>query len=65
MGIEHHDQVIVMGDLNYRINDLSRQQVIELCNQNKISEIINEDDLTKARDAYNFSLHSQSFENKF
>ena len=58
MGIETHDNVIVMGDLNYRINDLTRQQVIDLCDQNKILDIINEDDLIKARDAYNFSLHS-------
>ena len=40
MGIENHQHAIVLGDLNFRINALSRQEVMEKIKQGKISELL-------------------------
>ena len=37
MTMENHQQVLLMGDLNFRIRDLDRDQVIEACKLGKLS----------------------------
>lgn len=60
MGVENHSQVIVLGDLNFRINAYNREEVLEKIKQKKIDELLEKDDLIKAFDKYNFTPTSQN-----
>jgi hypothetical protein len=64
MGIENHTQVFFLGDLNFRINDLSRIQVMQKIEQKKIDELLKEDDYTKSIKQFNFNQR-QTAETKF
>ena len=33
MGVEAHDQVILLGDLNFRLSELSRDKIINHANK--------------------------------
>lgn len=45
MAVENHDQVILMGDMNFRINAFSREQVLQLIFNEQCDQILQEDDL--------------------
>jgi hypothetical protein len=32
MSVENHDHIILMGDLNFRINDLTKKETLALIN---------------------------------
>lgn len=53
MTIEKHEQVFLLGDLNFRIDAMNREQVLSKINGNRFDEILREDDLIKAFDLYN------------
>mmetsp|Transcript_16961 Transcript_16961/g.26122 ORF Transcript_16961/g.26122 Transcript_16961/m.26122 type:complete len:255 (-) Transcript_16961:149-913(-) len=52
MTVEKHSQVILLGDLNFRIGMLSREEVIEKCKQKQIAELLCQDTLVLAFDKY-------------
>ena len=58
MTVDTHSQVILMGDLNYRINALNRDQVCEKVKQNKCEDLLKEDDLIMAFDKFNINKKS-------
>ena len=45
MAIENHKQVLFLGDLNFRINALSRDEVLTKVQTNKLKLLLEEDDL--------------------
>jgi hypothetical protein len=55
MGIENHQHAIVIGDLNFRINAFSRQEVLDRIKSGKINELLDQDDLILAFDKFNFT----------
>ena len=55
MGIENHQHAIVLGDLNFRIDAFTRQEVLEKIKQRKITELLDQDDLILAFDKFNFT----------
>jgi hypothetical protein len=52
MGLENHSQAIVLGDLNFRIDAYTREEVIERIKSNNLGEILDQDDLIKAFDRF-------------
>ena len=52
MTVDNHQQVFLIGDLNFRINALTRQQVLEKIEANKCDELLKEDDLIVAFERY-------------
>ena len=45
MAIEKHDQVFLMGDLNFRIKELTKDEVFDNISKNNLSTILNKDGL--------------------
>ena len=45
MTIEHHDQVILLGDLNFRINTMTRGEVMDRIEKNDINSLLDQDNL--------------------
>ena len=44
-----------MGDLNFRIDAYSREEVLQKIKQGKIEDLLEEDDLIKAFDKFSFT----------
>lgn len=63
MSVERHEQVFLLGDLNFRVDGFSREQVLALIHEKKISDILQEDDLVKLFDKFN--LKQVKFNNKY
>jgi hypothetical protein len=40
MAIENHNQVFLLGDLNFRINTMTRNQVMERIEKDRINELL-------------------------
>ena len=40
MAIENHNQVILLGDLNFRINTMTRQEVMSCIQKNDINKLL-------------------------
>jgi endonuclease/exonuclease/phosphatase family metal-dependent hydrolase len=53
MTVDNHEQVILMGDLNFRINAFTRQEAMEKIKQGRFTELIREDDLSLAFEKFN------------
>ena len=49
MAIENHDQVILLGDLNFRLVDLTRNTILAKIEANDLRPLLNRDALTLAR----------------
>ena len=49
-----------MGDLNFRIDAFTREEVLEKIKSRKLEDLLAEDDLIKAFDKYNFTPSSSS-----
>ena len=45
MAIENHNFVFLIGDLNYRIKEYSREEVIEIANKMEFSKLLLNDGL--------------------
>jgi hypothetical protein len=65
MTVDCHDQVILMGDLNFRINALTRDQVIEKISQNRSEDLLQEDDLILSFEKFNLMNRKLQMENKY
>ena len=65
MAVENHQQVLLMGDLNFRINAYSRKEVIEKINDSKLDDLIKEDDLIVAFDKFNAVNRKQIMDNRY
>lgn len=63
--VENHDQVLLMGDLNFRINAFSRDEVIDKIKKNKREELLNEDDLIVSFEKFNQMTRKQQMENRY
>jgi len=53
MAVENHQQAILLGDLNFRINSMTRAEVLQKIEKEKIGELLDQDDLVLAFDRYN------------
>jgi hypothetical protein len=51
-----------MGDLNFRIDAYSREEVLQKIKQGKIEDLLEEDDLIKAFDKFSFTPSSSTSE---
>lgn len=63
MAVENHDQVILMGDLNFRINALTREQVLQHIYNDQCDLILKEDDLIISFQNFNQN-RKQQLENR-
>lgn len=63
MAIEHHDQVILLGDLNFRINTMTREEVMERIEKKDINSLLDQDNLVVTFDQ--MSNTKKSLENKY
>ena len=63
MTIEHHDQVILLGDLNFRINTMTRGEVMDRIEKNDINSLLDQDNLVVTFDQ--MSNTKKSLENKY
>ena len=52
MTVENHNHVFLMGDLNFRISNLSRAQILEQIRKNDMATLLDQDTLTLARFNY-------------
>mmetsp|Transcript_16082 Transcript_16082/g.27153 ORF Transcript_16082/g.27153 Transcript_16082/m.27153 type:complete len:319 (-) Transcript_16082:43-999(-) len=56
MTIENHSQAIILGDLNFRIGDMERDEVLNKVRQERIQDLLDRDDLIKAFDKSCFAM---------
>jgi len=63
MAIENHNQVILLGDLNFRINTMTRQEVMSCIQKNDINKLLDQDNLVVTFDQ--MSNSKKSLENKY
>lgn len=49
MAVEAHDQVILLGDLNFRLTEFTREHILSLVNAKDFRPLLNRDALTLAR----------------
>ena len=52
MTIDHHEHVLLMGDLNFRIQGMDREEVFQKINQHRLVELLDQDTLSLARFNY-------------
>ena len=52
MTIVHHEHVLLMGDLNFRISGFTRAEVLQKINQHRLVELLDQDTLSLARFNY-------------
>ena len=64
MGVENHHQVILLGDLNFRINSMTRQEVLDKVLNGDMTQALDQDDLVLAFDQHAFTVN-KSAESKF
>lgn len=64
MGIENHEQVFFLGDLNFRINAFSREQVLQRIEAGAFDQLLAEDDLFLAFNRFE-ALRKLPAENRF
>ena len=53
--MENHKQVFLIGDLNFRIKELDREEVIGACQDNNLDSLVDKDTLVVEFDKYRFS----------
>lgn len=63
MAIENHQQVILLGDLNFRINTMTRQEVMDRIRKGDINNLLDQDNLVVTFDQ--MSKTKKCLENKY
>lgn len=52
MTVVHHEHVLLMGDLNFRIQGFKREQVLQKIQHNRLLDLLDQDTLSLARFNY-------------
>ena len=65
MAIENHSQAILMGDLNFRMQDMTREKALDLIKKGEIRQLLEQDALLRAFDKHSTSQVSKTPESKY